>query len=99
MVLTREGRCPDHRERWERKGATRTSSEKHRKWAAIVKKRDPYCRVRLPGCTHITTQADHIVPVAFGGAEFDPANGQGICTSCHRKKSSREGHLGKGVAR
>ena len=93
MTLTREGRCPEHRERWQRKGATRTSQAEHRRWAAKVKARDPFCRIRLPGCTGITQQADHIVPVALGGAEFDVANGQGACRSCHGKKSSREGHF------
>lgn len=100
MTLTRDGRCPEHKERWERKGATRTSTQQHRKWAAAVKKRDPYCRIHYADiCTHITQEADHIVPVALGGAEFDLANGQGTCRPCHRRKSSREGHVGKGVAR
>lgn len=34
-------------------------------------------------------EADHVVPVAFGGRNV-VENGQTLCCSCHRRKSSRE---------
>lgn len=97
LVPGSQGRCAEHSERWQRKGTQRTNSQQHRAWAAAIRKRDPYCRIRYPDiCTHITQQADHIIPVAQGGAEFDLANGQGACRACHQRKSSREGHFGAG---
>lgn len=34
--------------------------------------------------------ADHIVERKDGGAEFDPANGQCLCGSCHSRKTAAE---------
>ncbi len=34
--------------------------------------------------------ADHIVPIAWGGARLDRANFQGLCFSCHEKKKYKE---------
>ncbi len=31
--------------------------------------------------------ADHVVPIAEGGARFVIANGQGVCKSCHSRKT------------
>lgn len=36
---------------------------------------------------------DHITPINQGGAKFDYNNLQGLCSSCHNKKSGREAHL------
>lgn len=30
---------------------------------------------------------DHIVEIKDGGSEFDPANGQALCASCHTSKT------------
>ncbi|QYB01465.1 HNH endonuclease [Rhodococcus sp. USK10] len=35
-------------------------------------------------------EADHIVNVADGGAEFDLANGQALCVPHHKRKSAAE---------
>jgi len=35
-------------------------------------------------------QADHIVPIARGGARYDLANGQTLCIRCHARKTLRE---------
>lgn len=34
--------------------------------------------------------ADHVLPVALGGALHDPANGQGLCYPCHEAKTLAE---------
>lgn len=36
------------------------------------------------------TVADHIVPIARGGAELDEKNLQPLCKKCHDSKSARE---------
>jgi 5-methylcytosine-specific restriction protein A len=47
-----------------------------------------------PTCAHcakLATCVDHITPVREGGAFYDLDNWQALCTSCHAKKSGREG--------
>jgi 5-methylcytosine-specific restriction protein A len=39
------------------------------------------------------TEADHIKPIAEGGANT-VANGQGLCAPCHREKSAAEARRG-----
>ena len=41
------------------------------------------------GRVRLATELDHIVPLWEGGHEAD-ANRQGLCTSCHQKKSAQE---------
>lgn len=36
-------------------------------------------------------EADHIVPIALGGAEYDLDNYQTLCDKCHKKKTASEG--------
>jgi 5-methylcytosine-specific restriction protein A len=38
----------------------------------------------------IATIADHITPVRLGGEIWDLNNLQGLCESCHNKKSAKE---------
>lgn len=34
--------------------------------------------------------ADHIVPIALGGEEFDPDNVQNLCEVCNKKKTKKD---------
>jgi 5-methylcytosine-specific restriction endonuclease McrA len=77
-------------------GQSRTSTAEHRRWAATVKRNaGQRCQIRLPGCEGYADVADHIIPVAEGGAEFDPANGQGACKFCHDIKTTEEAARGR----
>jgi 5-methylcytosine-specific restriction endonuclease McrA len=61
-------------------------------WAALSKAiiaRDPECQLKLPGCTEISTTADHIVSVSRGGPTHDPENLQGACGHCNSSKGDR----------
>lgn len=63
-----------------------------RRWRAVrarVIRRDPLCQLGLPGCTTVSTTADHIVPFARGGDLYDMSNLRGACFPCNRKKSDR----------
>ncbi|WP_394621279.1 HNH endonuclease [Lentzea sp. JNUCC 0626] len=54
---------------------------------------------RHPDCARChgpADQVDHVVPLAIGGAKYDPANHQSLCADCHRAKSAAE--LGKTYA-
>lgn len=71
--------------------AARGYDAAHRKLRDQVLKEEPTCRYREPGCTVTSTVADHIVPIARGGARLDRANLAGCCRHCHAIKSQREG--------
>lgn len=76
-------------------GYSRTGTTAHRHWAKAVKRRDGY-RCRQCGyqgsakANPADVEADHIVNVAAGGAEFDLDNGQTLCCRCHDEKSRAE---------
>jgi 5-methylcytosine-specific restriction protein A len=66
-----------------------------RDWSTRIRprilRRDPTCQLGYPGCTHTSTQVDHIV----AGDDHLDHNLQGVCGPCHAIKSSAEGHAAK----
>lgn len=64
-------------------------------WRIAVLRRDPIC---VKCGKAMSSEADHIVPVQEGGAPFSVENGQGLCKSCHSKKTMAEvnARLGRG---
>lgn len=77
-------------------GASRTSTTEHKAWRKVVLS-NCYgrCQINGPRCTRRALEADHIIPVAEGGAEYDPANGQGACVPCHKDKTQTEAARGR----
>lgn len=57
----------------------------HRAWAHAVINRDGMCM--HCGATNNLT-ADHITPLAHGGAPYDTANGQALCATCNSRKGA-----------
>lgn len=53
---------------------------------------EPYCRICR---SRPSVDVDHIVPLSRGGSH-DRCNLQGLCISCHRRKTRNES-LGRGV--
>lgn len=52
--------------------------------------KNPLCVVcECEGRTALATELDHIVPLWEGGREAE-TNRQGLCTTCHQKKSAQE---------
>jgi len=46
-------------------------------------------------CNAAASVADHIVPLAQGGAHCDPDNTQSLCATCHnRKTATHDGGFG-----
>lgn len=89
-TITTTGRCPQHtRKPWANPSAntrTLTGRQRHNLHRAQTR-REPQCRV----CgTTKNLEADHIVPIAAGGAWFDPANLQTLCTTHHEEKTAWE---------
>lgn len=67
---------------------------KTKRWTNLRRKvlqRDKYCQEHLNKGEYIVpTVADHIKPVSQGGDFWDEDNLQGLCKSCHNKKSAKE---------
>ena len=92
---------PPPRSRWDGRGtsAERGYGPEHRAWRLAVLMRDAFCvdpdRVHV-GERRPSVSADHVVPIADGGARYDVANGQGLCMRCHATKTGREGQRRRG---
>jgi 5-methylcytosine-specific restriction protein A len=53
--------------------------------------RDPVCRE----CgRRVSVTVDHVTPKSLGGTD-DPSNLRGLCGTCHKAKSSAEGHAAR----
>jgi 5-methylcytosine-specific restriction endonuclease McrA len=80
------GRCAAHqKKRRPKRTRPNYNTAAHRKWAQLVKVRDPYCvdpYDRHPNEQRLSQIADHIVPVREGG-DYSMENGRGVCWSCH----------------
>jgi len=61
-----------------------------RKWYII---RNPLCvECKKKGILKQANVVDHIKPISQGGEKLNVNNLQGLCTSCHNRKSGREAH-------
>ena len=59
---------------------------RHRRWRLFILRRDPICK----DCQMaLSTRADHITPISQGG-DWSLENGQGLCESCHNRKTALE---------
>jgi len=57
---------------------------------AQVLERDEYrCLVGMEGCLGLANQVDHIHPLAFGGAPYDPSNLRASCAKCNSGRSNK----------
>lgn len=52
---------------------------------------EPDCQLRLDGCTHTSTTADHVVPFADRpDLAMDRANLRGSCDHCNKSRGRRD---------
>ncbi|WP_372907157.1 HNH endonuclease [Saccharopolyspora indica] len=68
-------------------------------WASLRKSalsRDNHrCQIRGPRCEGRATEVDHIK----AGDDHRLVNLQSVCTTCHKSKSSQEGHQARAALR
>jgi 5-methylcytosine-specific restriction protein A len=96
--VTTSVRCAEHSRDQERQRVWRNQESRAvyatSRWRKLRKRilaRDRFCRCPLTNChgegdcMHVSKAADHIVPMAQGGAPFDPKNLRGVCTPCHTR--------------
>lgn len=93
-VLTSTGYCEDHKpvnthDNYRKSSTKRGYDYKWRKYRIIFLRRNPVCvTCRTNGYTVPATEVDHIVPHRGDKRLFwDPNNHQGLCKSCHSKKT------------
>lgn len=71
--------------------AARGYGHKWRKLRLMVIRRDPLCADPFAiGCLAVSRHADHIIPKRSGGEDI-LENLQGLCDSCHSRKTLLEG--------
>jgi 5-methylcytosine-specific restriction protein A len=100
QALPGRSKCQQHyreyeRERSARRRAATSGVYKRKKWEMTrraVLARDPICKV----CDKaLSTEVDHIVPLAEGGDPYRLEGLQGICSPCHWAKTGAENARGR----
>ena len=67
------------------------NSRQWRKLRLMILQRDPLCKECEKKNRFVSSVvADHILPINKGGAKYNPDNLQGLCTTCHNRKSARD---------
>lgn len=54
-------------------------------------RRDPSCRLSLPGCTILSTEVDHIADPD----DHDDRNLRGVCSHCHTERTKQQSAEGR----
>jgi 5-methylcytosine-specific restriction protein A len=81
-------------QRWSATNDNRYHSNRWRNLRLEKLKENPLCvECAKQGLTTLATVGDHINPVRLGGEFWDKENIQGLCESCHNKKSAKESKL------
>jgi 5-methylcytosine-specific restriction enzyme A len=95
-VLVPHGHCPAHAPRALRSRPGYALVHRwlgSRRWQQLraeVLRDDPFCRACPPGRRRVTADIDHIIPHGGDPQRFwDRANLQGLCKSCHARKTAR----------
>ncbi len=66
------------------KAWARGSDSRWRAFRLTILERDRWlCTLLEEGCATVADQVHHIVPLARGGAKYDPANATAACKSCN----------------
>lgn len=103
-TVSTPGYCEAHRKQQQRQYNDRRKRDpvlsardkfyKSRQWRKIrqiVLHADPFCvHCRQDGRMVLATNVDHIIPIARGGSATNLENLQGLCDSCHSRKTARE---------
>ena len=73
----------------DRSNATFYNSRQWRKLRLMILQRDPICKECEKKNRFVSSVVvDHILSIRLGGAKLSPDNLQGLCTTCHNKKSA-----------
>ncbi len=92
-LMARGEQCPDH-PKWGTAIPTvdRSPTMRHRGLRAEFTETGRVCALAYEGCTRQAEELDRI----DNDAGYDAWNLQGVCRSCHRRKTSAEAHRARG---
>ena len=102
VAVSSDNYCESHKSKegtWGKRGEesrNRISIYKTKRWKQIrmiVIREQPICAT--PGCNSPSDHVDHIISIARGGAVYERENLQGLCASCHSKKTINETYIAK----
>lgn len=86
--------CPDHTIAWAgertRSGQVTSTAAWQRLRVQILNRDRHTCQINGPACKVHADQVDHIINIAAGGAQLDPANLQAACSACNARKAHAE---------
>jgi 5-methylcytosine-specific restriction endonuclease McrA len=57
--------------------------------ATILERDGGRCMIGMAGCTGQASQVDHIHPLAYGGAPYDPDNLRASCANCNSSRANK----------
>lgn len=57
---------------------------------AVLQRDGHLCQIQGDHCTLDATEADHIIPLAQGGAPYDPRNLRAACRACNRARGPND---------
>lgn len=93
LVHDGTSRCPDHQPpAWQKRHeqTKRITGRKLQRMREDLLRREPLCvNCKKHDRIKASTQRDHIVPLAAGGAD-DETNEQALCDECHAEKTKQE---------
>ena len=73
----------------DRSNASFYNSRLWRKLRHIILQRNPLCKHCIKKNMYVSsTVVDHILPINKGGAKLSLENLQGLCSTCHNRKSA-----------
>lgn len=99
------GGCDEHgdynRTQYDRSRGTAASRGYDSAWsrfAKVYRTQHPLCAAcERQGRVAPTEQVDHIIPLTtWSGTKYDPVNLQGLCRSCHTRKTAAESNSRSG---
>lgn len=85
---TYRGRCAEHQRQVNRSTHRNRPVYNSKRWQ-VLRRRVLFEQPLCP-CGGLAVDVDHIVALEDGGAPYERANCQGLCRSCHSKKTRKE---------
>lgn len=88
LPATYRGRCAEHQRSVNRATHRNRHIYGSKRWQMLRRRvlfEQPLCP-----CGEIAVDVDHIVGLEQGGAPYERANCQGLCKSCHSRKTREE---------
>ncbi len=91
-AATKATRCPDCTSARNIARGSSTARGYNSRWRALserIRRRNPLCGLRYPGCAFLAVDVDHVIPVRAGGRSVR-SNAVPVCRPCHARKTRED---------